>query len=1266
MKRMLKLYRRTFFSAIMLCLCLAVLSSAQGANVIYVAKSGNDNNTGTSWAAAKQTINGALSATQPGDQVWVAKGTYYEHVWIGQPQALYGGFAGTETDVSQRNISGNPTLVDGGGVSNVFGLGATGDVTLDGLTICHGQMGIGAWNTGTFIMKNCQVIDNVDPDGVMYSGGLQIQGPHDVDIENCTIARNSSSRTNPGDAQGGAIMAPHWGATYGSFTLIGCVIDHNSATYEAGGVLAVGWETVNIENCTVTNNTVRSTNYSVGGLYFPNWADLHGTLTLKNSVISHNSTAGAGIGGVSLYGFTSVSLNQNQFLFNSAGNEAAALIDTCGNVTVDQCLIRNNTGGHVGGFFILGSTQVGVTGCEFTENIATGSMWSKGGLFVAASAHVTIDDNLISGGSGAQSGGLLTDSCSNLTVTRNHILNNTAGDNGGNNNFGGFLIYDPGNSGTVTFNGNEVSGNSAPYLNGYGAGCLAGTFPATFNDNLITNNTGEIVGGVVRYGPAMTVTRCTFTGNQGLPLPNRDAFGALYLQGGGTVANCLIARNTAGGNGVNHFGLGNLHIDGNSTIVNNTITTNSGRGFVAGGGGTTTFTNNIVTHNTAWGMESWGGAIQTDYNLLISNSWGDRSPANGGIPVGAHDLTGSPGFVNRLGGDYHLTAGSPGVNHGSNAAAPGGLDLDGNTRIQIGAVDIGCYESSFALDTVPPVTTVTFTQQPNANGWNNDPSLQIRFDCTDNLNAVLYWSGLFRGVDYYEPEYRQYFGIPNPTPARVTDGNIPDGISYVTFYSVDSALNAEAARTITIKMDHTKPTADPQDITTDEDTAKMITLTGNDATSGIDSCTIVIGPSHGTVTGSWPNLTYAPAPDYNGPDSFTFMVTDRAGNTSTAAVNIMVNPVNDAPVAMNDVKDTPKNMTVLIPVLANDTDMDGDTLSVTSVSTPTKGTVVVNANGTLTYTPLTGVTGVDTFTYSISDGHGGTATGMVTVTITNTNTPPSNLPPDAVNDSFSTGNHKAVTVAPLSNDTDPENDSLSIVSITQPTNGAAVLNMNGTVTYTPNGAFSGNDKFDYTITDGNGNLDTATVTIQVATNANPTAVNDTTSTLSTPPTPRSIDLLANDTDADGDVISLTGFTQPGSGTVTLNMDGKSVTYTPVDGFKGKVTFTYTIADAYGGVGSGTVSITVSTSGAPIAVNDTATTPKDTAKTINVLANDSDPDGDTLSVVSVTQPSNGTAVVNGDGTVTYTPPVGYKGKAKFSYTITDGTHTATATVTVTVG
>ena len=263
-----------------------------------------------------------------------------------------------------------------------------------------------------------------------------------------------------------------------------------------------------------------------------------------------------------------------------------------------------------------------------------------------------------------------------------------------------------------------------------------------------------------------------------------------------------------------------------------------------------------------------------------------------------------------------------------------------------------------------------------------------------------------------------------------------------------------------------------------------------------------------------------------------------------------------------------------------------------------------------------------------------------------------NAAPSAVNDASATAEDTAVIVTVLTNDSDPENDALTITAVTQGANGSVVNNGDGTVTYTANADYNGPDSFTYTIDDGNGGSDTATVNVTVtAVNDAPVAVNDAPTTAED--TPVVISVLTNDSDPEGDTLTITGITQGANGSVVNNGDA-TVTYTANADYNGPDSFTYTIDDGNGGSDTATVNVTVTAvNDNPVAVNDAPTTAVDTAVIVSVLANDTDVDLDTLTITSVTQGANGTVVNNGDGTATYTPNAAWTGIDTFTYTIDDG-------------
>jgi VCBS repeat-containing protein len=201
-------------------------------------------------------------------------------------------------------------------------------------------------------------------------------------------------------------------------------------------------------------------------------------------------------------------------------------------------------------------------------------------------------------------------------------------------------------------------------------------------------------------------------------------------------------------------------------------------------------------------------------------------------------------------------------------------------------------------------------------------------------------------------------------------------------------------------------------------------------------------------------------------------------------------------VAVNDSYNATRNTLLTIPVgigvLANDSDVDGNPLSVTVLTGPAHGTLTLNADGSFSFNPTTNYTGSDSFTYRVSDGSGGTATATVTLNIANTNTAPV-----ATNDSYTTNEDTTLNVPAgtgvLSNDTDANGDPLVVTGIvTGPTHGTVSLNANGSFTYTPVANYNGADSFTYQVSDSRGGTATATVNLTVnPVDDAPTAVNDT-------------------------------------------------------------------------------------------------------------------------------------------------------------------------------
>ncbi len=531
------------------------------------------------------------------------------------------------------------------------------------------------------------------------------------------------------------------------------------------------------------------------------------------------------------------------------------------------------------------------------------------------------------------------------------------------------------------------------------------------------------------------------------------------------------------------------------------------------------------------------------------------------------------------------------------------------------------------------------------------------------------------------------------------------------------------------------PTAFDDAVTTNEDAVLTIaagTLLANDLSpTGVQSLSVtavtVNAATVGGVTlGSGGVVTYDPGNHFDGlaagataADTFGYTIADINGATATATVTVTITGVNDAPEASRDAFATDEDSPVGGNVLADngngaDADVDGAALTVSAIDgiaanvgsqiTLASGALLtVGADGTFAYDPngrfeglLPGDAATDTFTYTVDDGDGGTDTAGVTVTVTGVNDLPT-----AGDDIGATDEDTAITIAVTANDSDPEGAAPTVSAINAgatTTTGVVTVSGAGLVTYDPAGRFdwlaageTATDSFGYTIDDGSGGTDTATVTVTVTgVNDTPTALADTLSAdEDNAITFAASTLLANDTDPDAtDTLTVTAIDDSAAtGTATLNGDG-TITYDPGGRFDALAagatatdTFTYTIDDGHGGTATTTATVEVSgVNDAPIAQDDTAITDEHSAVRIaaqRMLNNDIDPDtGETLRLrvmdVDATG-TTGTVALNVDGSVTYDPngrfadlTFGDTATDTFAYTVADGSGaTATATVTVTI-
>ncbi len=272
-----------------------------------------------------------------------------------------------------------------------------------------------------------------------------------------------------------------------------------------------------------------------------------------------------------------------------------------------------------------------------------------------------------------------------------------------------------------------------------------------------------------------------------------------------------------------------------------------------------------------------------------------------------------------------------------------------------------------------------------------------------------------------------------------------------------------------------------------QDGAVVISVLDNDLGQGLRLSAVNTATMGNVTVNDDGTVTYRPLVNATGSDQFTYTITDSEGRTSTATVWVDVTASNDAPVAQDDSYDAAAGGTYASAgsVLENDSDVDGDELWVSNYDATSSGggTVDVNADGTFNYDPAEGFSGVDTFSYTVNDGNGGTATATVSISVEGNDTPdevPNNAPV-AIDDSFTSEGGDAVSGNVLDNDSDPDGDALSVTDFDAISSGGGTVTMSagGGFTYAPADGFSGNDDFTYSVSDDNGGTSSATVNVTV-------------------------------------------------------------------------------------------------------------------------------------------------------------------------------------------
>ena len=274
------------------------------------------------------------------------------------------------------------------------------------------------------------------------------------------------------------------------------------------------------------------------------------------------------------------------------------------------------------------------------------------------------------------------------------------------------------------------------------------------------------------------------------------------------------------------------------------------------------------------------------------------------------------------------------------------------------------------------------------------------------------------------------------------------------------------------------PVAVDDSVTVAEDSENnVIDVLVNDSDPDGDQLNVTQATSeNGTVTiNADGTISYTPNANFSGTDIITYTISDGNGGTATATVTVTVTGSQDGPIAEDDFAITEQDTPVVISILDNDSDPDGDQLIVTQ-ATSDFGTVVINEDGSITFTPQNGFSGEAVINYTISDGNGGTATAQVRIVI-NPAPEVENNPPIAVDDEITVTNTNPVTIAVLGNDSDPDGHSISVQLAT--TEFGTVEIVDGNLVFTPNEGLTGVVVIYYSIIDELGATATATVTITI-------------------------------------------------------------------------------------------------------------------------------------------------------------------------------------------
>lgn len=611
----------------------------------------------TSWATASNDLQAVINASNSGDQIWVAAGTYFPTTIAGTGIGLtnrdkaivmktgvsiYGGFTGTETLLSQRNYITNISTLSGdiGTVGTatdncyhvVISAAASGGGRLDGLTISNGYADNSISNNtvnGQTIRRN-------------RAGGIYIILA-DPEIYNCVIKRNTALD----GAGGGAVFS----SSTASPVFDNCTFSQNNTSSPSlpgncyGGGIFIGSsspEITTLTNCTFTSNTADAEG---GGVYIATG----GNASISTCIFTSNSALKGG--GLGIFTSTSISVTDCQFTSNSATQTGGGIYDSITSPEITNCVFTGNSanrGGGIGNY----SSSPDITNCSFTGNT---SIQSGGAMMYMYFGVATIAECIFTNNSASGSGGAISCDLSALTVSSSSFLSNTAASGSG------------------------------------GAIKVSSTGSGLISNCIISGNAASAGGGGIHIAYSdVSLANCVITGNKA------NNGGGIYKEGDhglGKISNCTITANNASnaGGGICFNMSGSLGPVNNSIIWGNVASLGNSIYPYLGTG--------IINHCNIDGGYSLGTGCINSNPMFVSPQPASSAPITSG--------------------DYHVLRCSPVLDAGDNSRIPSGIttDVEGYNRIINTTVDMGAYEKQYALPDVTGIVYVDKTKNGDGKTW---------------------------------------------------------------------------------------------------------------------------------------------------------------------------------------------------------------------------------------------------------------------------------------------------------------------------------------------------------------------------------------------------------------------------------------------------------------------------------------------------------------------------------------------------------------------